>query len=107
MQKPDVRHRFGDDLSVELEDEPQDAVSGRMRRPHVENHFLTDVVIGFPQLRFLRGNSRYRIGRFNFANGKCHRLVLSSVEWIDNCIYARDSISWCKRKLARDYWRRP
>src|SRR5437588_10517910 len=98
MQKSEVGHRFGDDFAIKLENESQHAVRRRMRRPHVENHFLADVVIGFAKLRFLRGNSRHRIGRFNFANGECHRLVLSSVEWIDNCIYAAELTSSRKKE---------
>src|ERR1700731_605461 len=98
MQVTDLRRRFGDGLAVELKNEPQHAVRRRMRRPHVENHFLADVVIGFAQLRFFGSDSRYRIGRFNFAHGECHRLVLSSVEWIDNGVYAGELTSARKKE---------
>ena len=47
MQKTDVRRRFGDDLAVEFENEPQHAVRRRMRWPHVEHHFFANVVAGF------------------------------------------------------------
>ena len=85
MQKTDIRRRLGNDLAVELEHEPQHAVRRRMRRPHVEHHFLADVVVGVTQLRIRRDHARHRIGRFNFARRESHK--------IDNCIYARDATS--------------
>ena len=45
MQKTDVRRGFGDDFAIELEHESQNAVRRRMRRPHVEDHLLADVVV--------------------------------------------------------------
>ena len=75
MQKSDVRHGLGDRLAVEFEHEPQHSVRRGVRRPHVEDHFLADVVIGFAQLRLFGSDSRYWIGRFNLANGECHTLV--------------------------------
>jgi hypothetical protein len=51
-----------------------------MRRPHVENHFLADVVIGFARLGLSGSHSRHRIGRLNFTRREWHK--------IDNHIYA-------------------
>ena len=45
MQITDVRRRFGDDLAIELQHEPQNSVRRRMRRPHVEHHLLADIVM--------------------------------------------------------------
>ena len=74
MQITDVRRRLGDDLAVELEHETQNAVRGRMRRPHVEHHLFADVVarIFVAQLRVRRDDARDGIGRFDFARGKSH-----------------------------------
>src|ERR1700746_2188855 len=75
MQEADVGRRFSNDLAVELEHEPQHAVRRRMRRPHVQNHFLAYVVIAtFAQLCLFGGDSRHRIGRFNLADGKSHKI---------------------------------
>ena len=43
MQKTNVRSSLGNDLAIELEHQPQHAVRGRMRWPHVEHHLLADV----------------------------------------------------------------
>ena len=40
VQIAQVRHDFGDDLAVGAQDEPQDAVRGRMLRPHVDEHLV-------------------------------------------------------------------
>src|SRR2546430_8547268 len=99
MEKAYVRGCFGDGLAIELEHESEHAMRRRMRRPHVENHFLADVVIGFAQPRLLRGNSRHWIGRLNLADGECHRFVLSSVEWIDNSFTLANAKIRCKLKV--------
>ena len=80
-----------------------------MRRAHIENHFLADVVIGFAQFRFLGGNARYRIGRFNFAHCEGHRgfmlatrSVGASVNWPEiigadqRAPAAQDAIGQCR-----------
>ncbi len=53
---------LGDDFAVEFEHQPQHAVRGRMRRPHVEHHFFANVVLGMAQLRIGCDDSRHRIG---------------------------------------------
>jgi len=58
----DVWRRFGNNFAVEFEHEPQHAMRGRMRRPHVQYHLLADVVIGVVQLRVRRNEPRHRIG---------------------------------------------
>lgn len=40
MKVSDVGRGLGDDLAVQFEDDPQDAVGGRVGRPHVEHHLL-------------------------------------------------------------------
>ena len=45
MEKTDIGRGFGDDLAIQLQHEPQNAVRGRMRRPHVKHHLLTDIVL--------------------------------------------------------------
>jgi hypothetical protein len=45
MEKTNIRRGFGDDLSIQLQHEPQNAVRGRMRRPHVEHHLLANIVL--------------------------------------------------------------
>ena len=62
MEKTDIRRRFGDDLAIQLQHEPQNAVRGRMRRPHVEHHLLADIVLPrFAQCRVGRGHPRNRV----------------------------------------------
>jgi hypothetical protein len=75
MQEPNIWHRFRDHLAVELQHETQNAVRGRVGRPHVQHHFLTDIVITVPQLGVGSDDARSRIGRLDFTNGECHREV--------------------------------
>ena len=75
MQKADVRRRLRDGFAIEFEDEPQDAVRSRMRRPHVEDHFLADVAEVFAHLRVRRRHARDGIRRFDFASGKSHEAI--------------------------------
>ena len=48
MEEADIGRRFGDHFAIQFEHEPQDAVRGGMRRPHVEDHFLADIVAQIP-----------------------------------------------------------
>ena len=73
MQETDVGRCLGDGLAIELQDEPQNAVRGRVRRPHVEDHFFADVAEIFARARIGRGHARHRVRRFDFARDKCHR----------------------------------
>ena len=63
MQKTDIRRGFGDDLTIQLQHEPQNAVRGWMRRPHVEHHLLADIVVlpRLAQCRVGRGHTRNRV----------------------------------------------
>ena len=45
MKKTDIRRGFGDDLTVQLQHEPQNAVRGWMRWPHVEHHLLANIIV--------------------------------------------------------------
>ena len=45
MEKTDIGRGFGDDLTIQLQHEPQNAVRCWMRRPHVEHHLLADIVL--------------------------------------------------------------
>ena len=45
MEKTDIRRGFGDDLTIQFQHEPQNAVRSWMRRPHVEHHLLADIVL--------------------------------------------------------------
>ena len=45
MEKTDVRRGFGNELAIQFEHEPQNAVRGWMRWPHVEHHLLADIVL--------------------------------------------------------------
>jgi hypothetical protein len=57
MEKTDIRCCFGDDLTIQLQHEPQNAVRGWMRRPHVEHHLLADIVLlRLAQCRVGRGH---------------------------------------------------
>ena len=76
MQVADVRRRLGDRLAIQFQDEPQDAVRGRVRRPHVEDHFFADVAQVFAHPRVRCGHARDGIGRFDFARGKSHVATL-------------------------------
>ena len=59
MQVTDIRRRLGDYFAIQFEDEPQNAMRRRMRRPHVEDHFFADLVAApFAQLRVRRGHTR-------------------------------------------------
>ena len=60
---------------------------GGMGRPHVEDHFLADVLVDFPQFRVRRGDPCHGIRRFDFANSESHK--------IDN---AREVLGACKSK---------
>ena len=68
------------DLAVELEHEPQHAVSGRMRRPHVEDHFFAEIIARF-RLRMQAAGER--IGRFDFADTSGHIRSLRSRPTMD------------------------
>ena len=62
MEKTDIGRRLGDDLAVELQHEPQNAVRSWMRRSHVEHHLLTDIVLPrLAQRRVGRGHPRNRV----------------------------------------------
>ena len=44
MQIADIRRRLGDHLAIQFEHQPQDAVRGRVRRAHVEDHLFAEIV---------------------------------------------------------------
>ena len=72
MQVADVRRGLGDDLAVHLQDEPQHAVRGRMRRPHVEDQLLAEQIgRGAGQLRGFC-SARQRIRSFEFVRRESH-----------------------------------
>src|SRR4029077_12411901 len=72
MEKTDIRRGFGDDLAIQLQHEPQNAVRSWMRRPHVEHHLLTDLVLPrLAQCRVGRGHPRNRDRRFHLARRGC------------------------------------
>jgi hypothetical protein len=76
MEVTDIRGGFSDGLAIHLQNEPQNAVRGRVRRPHVEHHFFADVAKLFVQLRVRRGHARDRIRGFDFARAESHKPTL-------------------------------
>ena len=62
MEEAHVRIRAGNLLAIELNFQPQHAVGRRMRRPHVQHHFLADRLLragsGIAKFHFLRGGHR-------------------------------------------------
>src|SRR5262249_48192875 len=73
MKKANVRRRLRDHLAVELQHKSQNAVRGWMRRPHVEDHLLANIVVPrLAQCRVDRGYSRNRVWRFDLARRKWH-----------------------------------
>ena len=62
MKKPNVGRGLSDDLAIQLEYEPQNAMRGRMRRPHIEHNLLADVILArFAQCGVGRGDTRDRV----------------------------------------------
>ena len=76
VQVADVRSCLGDCLAIEFENEAQDAVSGRMRWSHVEDHFLADVAQVFAHLCIRCGDARNGIRGFDFARRESHVATL-------------------------------
>ncbi len=66
MQITHVRVGLGDDLAVQFEQNSENAVRGRMRRPHVQHHLLADGILKlFRRLLRTRGGIR----NLNVLNG--------------------------------------
>ena len=62
MQKTDVRRCFGDDLAIQLQHEPQNSMSGGVRRPHIQHHLLADIVLaGLAQCGIGSGHAGDRV----------------------------------------------
>ena len=66
MQIADIGRRLGDHLAIQLQDEPQNAMRRRMRRPHVEHHFFAEIVARLRICLRLHGAGE-RVGCFDFA----------------------------------------
>jgi hypothetical protein len=73
MQEADVWCGFGNDLAVELEHESQNAVSCRMRRPHIEDHLFAKVAIGMVHLCLRCDYSCHGIRRLNLTRREGHK----------------------------------
>src|SRR6266581_707365 len=72
MQKTNVGCGLDNKLAIEFQHEPQNAVRSRMRRPHVEHHFLADIVLRWLQRCVGCRHPGDRIWRFDFADGERH-----------------------------------
>src|SRR2546428_817338 len=97
MQETDIWHGFSDDLAVELEHQPQNAMRRRMGRPHVQHHLLADVIIGVAQLRVGRDHSRYWIRRFNLTHCEGHKLDRIAIMLATQRKRARPKTDWRSR----------
>ena len=65
MQITHIRLGFRDQFAIQFEHDAQDAMRGRMRRPHVQNHLLALHVLKLVnRQRVARGG----IGNFNVLN---------------------------------------
>ena len=78
MEETDIGRRFPHYFPIQFQYEPQNTVAGRVRRPHVKDHFLAEIVALFLQRRLRRGNPRDRIRRFNFARRESHKTITSA-----------------------------
>ena len=81
VQVTDVRSCLGDRFAIEFEHEhcaheAQDAMRGRMGRPHVQDHFFANVPQGLADSRVPRGDAGNGIRRFDFARRKSHMATL-------------------------------
>src|SRR6266550_812741 len=69
-----------------------------MRRPHVEHHLFTNVVLGMAQLRIGPDDSRHRIGRFNLARCEGHGSTILSTLASQS---ATASVKWERMRPAQ------
>ena len=73
MQVADVRRGLGDDLAIELEDEPQHPVRRRVRRPHVEDELFPEEIRRVAAVSLSAGlRAGEGIGMFEFCRGDGH-----------------------------------
>ena len=81
MQIAHIRDCLSDGLAVQLDEDAQYSMSRRMRRPHIEDHFVTVEILEI--VTRTRAFGRHRMGRpgrsvFKFDGLSRHGLFLGS-----------------------------
>ena len=81
MQIAHIRDCLGDGLAIQLDEDAQHSMSGRMRRPHVQDHFVTVEILEI--VTRTRALGRHHMGRpgrsvFKFDGLGRHGLFLGS-----------------------------
>ena len=73
VEESDIRFRLGDDFAVELDDESQHAMSGRMRRADVQHHLLANHILRAGLIRLAcRRSTRRHVRSLEFSRRDRH-----------------------------------